>query len=447
MDSSSPPATPALAPPRPPTPSSTVRTLVLVRPEPCDEDIWSTVEAAAFAAGGREVWAAGHALFAFAQPADALQFCLELPALSGSLRAAVHVGDLRQQPTAIDRTARGAPATTARIDGLQVLGRLIAGCATGQRLLSRPAAAVLRRAAAGQPVTLPAGWECRIGSGDDAVMALSLEPVHEASPPGDAPTLPDLRQPLPSRPHWWLERPLPKTASLARVLLRNQKTGLCAVLQTADGEAGRSQLLAQRDACQRLSGAYLLSPGDGELDVLPAFLVSELGNGRLLPDWWSAQQRSAEAALLLLLGIAEAMHEVHAAGCAHGALDGHAIAIGRDDRVRLWGVREVDDLPQRLALQQADCAAVGRLAYGLAAGDPEAEPGAFWERRVDSAPLRELIRSCLDPGHPQPIREMSRLVSGIQRLQRTVESGSTHGDPGPARWRTGLRRLWSRATR
>jgi hypothetical protein len=400
-----------------PTPTSTLRTLVLVSPHALAGAAgWSSITSFAFAAGALEVGIVGRATFVFAQPLDALRFVLELPRLAPGCRVVAHVGELLPLQVDPQHVAHGARAQQADSADFEVLKRLLDGCSPSQRLLSRPAAALLRRAAQGQSFAMPDGWDCHVGSGDTALPALSLDEPTDVRRNDGIATL-NSRQPLPSRPHWWLERRLPDAGPLQRALLRNHKSGLHALLQMANDEDGRTVLLAQREALSNDAIARdSLELGDGQLDALPAFLVSELGGACLLGDWLGTQPLDSDAALALLRTLGRMLAAVHAAGCAHGAFDVQAVARTPDDRLRLYGIRRVTD-PGRLAtLQQQDCAALAGLLFGLLAGDPQARPDAFWERRVTSSAARELIATCLDPDHPQPVRDMHALCDAMHRL-------------------------------
>jgi hypothetical protein len=408
-----------------------LRTLVLVSPPSHRAADWAIIQANAFAAGALEVFIAGRAVFAFAQPLDALRFVIELPQHVPGCRIAMHVGSLHRGTVDPALDARGVLHVESSSSGFELLECLLAGCVVGQRLLSRPAAAFVWRAAQGAAIAMPDGWECQIGEGESFLPALSLDPLFDerASNAGAAITS---RQPLPSRPHWWLERRLPDAGPLQRALLRNHKSGLHALLQMANDEDGRTVLLAQREALSNDAIARdSLELGDGQLDALPAFLVSELGGACLLGDWLGTQPLDSDAALALLRTLGRMLAAVHAAGCAHGAFDVQAVARTPDDCLRLYGIRRVTD-PGRLAtLQQQDCAALAGLLFGLLAGNPQARPEAFWERRVTSSAARELIAACLDPGHPQPVRDMHALCDAMHRLGAVSAS---HGNAtGPMR--------------
>jgi hypothetical protein len=416
-----------------PTPTSTFRTLVLVHADIDALSTWTVLEAAARDDGAEIVVVAGRSLFVFARPHDALRFCLALPERAAGCRLAAHVGGLPADAAADPRGERMTAATAAN----ELLLELIAGAVPGQRLLSRSAATLLRRAAHGQALAMPTGWECRIGSGDGAPIALSLDPLPDL-PAGATVPSGNSRQPLPSRPHWWLERTLPPAGPLQRARLRNHKSGVHALLQFASDGEGLAVLQAQRAALRDPAVAGLaLPPGDGELDALPAFLVSEISGLRLLGDDDGQPPASSQSKVQLLQSIARSLAIAHAAGCAHGAFDAHAVALAPDGRLRFWGLRREDDPAQRSALQERDCAALGRLLFGLLAGDPQRELSPFWQREVDLPAARRLIESCLDPAHPQPVRELPALLDGLQAL---LDAGKQSSAPDA----TPTRRWWQR---
>jgi hypothetical protein len=414
-----------------PTPSSTFRTLVLVHADTDALSTWTVLEAAARDDGAEIVAVAGRSLFVFARPLEALRFCLALPERAAGCRLAAHVGGLPADAADDPRGERTAAATAA----LELLLELLASAAPGQRLLSRTAATLLRRATQGQSLAMPSGWECRIGRGDGAPMALSLDPLPE-QPEGATTPSGNSRQPLPSRPHWWLEQDLPAAGPLQRALLRNHKSGVRALLQVAADAAGRERLREQRAALRiPVVAALALEPGDGDIDALPAFLVGELGSLRPLPEWWAEQ--APAAALQVPLAIADALATCHASGCAHGDFDPYSLALAGDGRLRLWGLRRIDDAAQRQQLQAADCAALAQLLYGLLVGDPHRTLHPFWQREVQSPSARRLIERCLDPADPEPIRAMAAVRDALQGI------GDGEADAPAAAAQAPRRRWWS----
>jgi hypothetical protein len=418
-----------------PTPSSTLRTLVLVSTPADCAGAWAKIEAMASTAGGRAESIADRTIFAFVHALDALRFVLDLPLQAPGCRVAMHVGSLQRVAVDPEWVARGARAEQTYSSGFDVLQRLLAGCHAGQRLLSRPAAALLRRAAQGQAIVMPDGWDCQVGAGDAALPALSLDVPQQERKEGGRATL-DSRQPLPSRPHWWLDRRLADAGPLQRALLCNHKSGVQALLHIADDTDGRVLLLAHRQALQCSAVACRsLELGDGQLDELPSFLVSELGGACLLADWLHGQPAlDNNAVISLLQSLAEALAAIHAVGCAHGAVDVHAVARLPDGSLRLYGVRQVADPEQLVVLQARDCAAVARLLFGLLAGDAERQLSPFWQREIPSPAARRLIERCLDPGHQEPLRDMPAFIEALQGVIDGERTSSSNAALPARRW-------------
>lgn len=397
------------------TPSSNLRTLIKVRLVADESCHWPKVQSLLFAHSGRQVDVAGQSVFVFDHGADALRGLLSLPTVIGKGRVAVHVGDLAVQPVAPEWLDLGAPAQVASGSGFDVLERLLDACAPGQRLLSRTAEVLLQRAARGQHLVMPGTWPCRVGAGEDAINALSLEPVASRVALADELPLQITRQPLPNRPHWWLDTPLPDLGPLQRGLLHNHKSGQYALLLMAHNDEGR-QYLHELNAAQQQCAALRnlgLDPGDGELGTLPAFMVSGLSGRRLLSQ--SDPIIVEPSVPELMRAVAQSLSLAHANGCAHGALDSHALAIGHDSSIRLHGLRQLP-MPMLQTCQMADIRALARLLFGLFAKALDEPLPPFWERRITLPQTRALIAACLDPAHEQPVTSIAGFIEALDTL-------------------------------
>jgi hypothetical protein len=438
---------------RTPTPYSNLRLLLAV--EAPSAELWAQLRQAIFQFGTKQADCAGRPLFMFEQPQHALQFCLRWQHTDPSLglRLALHVDRAQLSENDADWQACGGPRWQLDSPASSVLAQLLR--APGRAVLRVTPAAVelMQRAAIGSGqagirwkdgahFTVAAGvlgpaWRTPVGdaSSDDDD---SVEPTTSAPTAiDDSPS--EVGQPLPDRPHWWLEAGPRIVGPLHGWQIRHGKTRQRGHAWLARNEAGQHELRARLDAQRRLLdaglGAIVLPASETRLDAMPCFIASHWIGVNQLAETWQRAPIPLPTLCDALARLADGLLDAHALGCAHGALQADDLFVDSDDdeRVQLSidGLREIaaDD---RDAAIDSDRRALAMLLFRLALGGPDSEPGPFWYHQIESAALRGLLAAALDPADPNPITTMEALAAALAQLGSDMRSDGADTDDGPA---------------
>jgi hypothetical protein len=440
---------------RTPTPYSNLRLLLAV--EAPTAELWAQLRQAIFQFGTKQADCAGRPLFLFEQPQHALQFCLRWQHTDPSLglRLALHVD--RAQLSENDRVwqACGGPRWQLDSQASSVLAKLLR--APGRAVLRvTPAAVELMQRAAigsgqagirwkdGRHFTLADGvlgpaWKTPINNTNSDTSINPATPTPTAI--DDSPA--EVGQPLPDRPHWWLEAGPRVVGALHGWQIRHGKTRQRGHAWLARNEAGQRALRARLDAQRRLldagHGAIVLPASETRLDATPSFIASHWLGVNRLPEAWQRAPVPLPTLCDALARLADGLLAAHALGCAHGALQAEDLFVGSDGdplQLSIDGLRELaaDGLDAAI---ESDRRALAMLLFRLVLGGPDSEPGPFWYNQIESSAVRRLLADSLDPAAASPIRSLDAFAAALRAFASGTADTADDDHPQAARpwWR------------
>ncbi len=425
--------------------------LIGAEPSACGE-LLHRARRLAFDAGACEAECGGRPLWLFADALALLRVCAALATSSaGVLRIVVHADRVELVEQAPAWQVLGAPRWTVQTPGADVIDALRRIESPIAVRFSPTAADLARRAAVGCELP-PLQW--RVGDLDPELQpAPDWVGLHFGTPltgDGDKPAIamvrseaidpeliPTAGHPLPDLPHWWLLED-PDNDSPRRARLRHQKTGQlgCAWFAGGDGAQELRERIAAQRAAQGTPVAELLVPlSDCRLDRAPRFVVAHWIGIEPLIDRWQRQPLSPDALFAAFARLFRQLAAAQAQGLAHGQIDDRDLFFDSDrGALRITGLRRFELAADAAEAAGDDAHALLMLLFRLALGGPDRHPGPFWEADLVGPEVAALIRACLDPSHPAPVRGHLATADAIDDLLQRRTRAASAPAPSTRRW-------------